>query len=552
MPNTHRKSSFLAMCLMLMIFSAYAVKAQSGIANDVQLFRAGGRNDHIIIYPLGSEIQRDNVKAALDEAALYYQTLWGGASTLEFQIVVGFISEANTGDPTIYANAVYAPSSEAVFLRGYEAGLKIEPSVCTIKVFPLYESDPSRLSTLAHELAHCYQYYYRIGQVQNGYVQYNMQWWVEGTADWFASLVYPLQYPGERQSDFTYNYDVITRGYDNMFWWAFLASPQGLGSPEAVIAFLRSLPANANRTQYANAINAMSPGTPAVEIFHRWAFALLDGRAPFNPPLNFAKVPTVNASTPGSHQLSTERFSVDYATLSGFKTDPGNRAFLQVDNSAVGQYAVSVRVGGKDYRLSDGAPQLFCPDASGAVLIISRGLVGQDDIKPFTVSWGQVPSDTPCVDEDEEEEDHAECIVGEWMVVDYPPTIAGLPGASVDTSNFVFSFDADGNVSGTYAITASSDGQTVTVNVPFSGTYRVRAIEGSDSEFEVVAFAWAFETGGSMFVTARDGTRTDLSKFFYNSGTIDGWTPKNVMECQDDRLAWANSNGYKGFVLARR
>lgn len=551
MHNALWRNSTLAACLIIMLitFGAHLADAQTAMPNDFQLFRAGGRNDHIILYPLGAEIQRDNVIAALDEATLYYQAVWGGGDRLPFQIAVGFLNRLNEGDPTVYADAVYAPSSEAAFLRGYEVGLTIEPSICAIEIYTFYESDPGRLSTIAHELAHCYQYFYQIGQVNRGYNPNRMKWWVEGSAEWFASLVYPLQYPGERQEEFIYNYDVLTRSYDNMYWWTFLASPQGLGSPEAVIAFLRSLPANPG--QYASAVNAMRPGENAVEVFHRWAFALLDGRVPFNPPVSFARVQKVNASSPGSRQLFTERFSVEYATLAGFTTDPGNRAFLQVDGIDANHYGVSVRVGGQNRRLTSGEPYLFCPDANGATLIISRGIAGRDDINPFTVSWGQMPSDTPCVEE-EEDDDNAECIVGNWQVIDFPPTIAGLPGATVDTSSFIYTFGEGGALFGTYAITARSDGTTITVNVPFSGTYAVSAIEGNATELAVDSWAWAFDAGGSMIMTAPDGTRTDLSRAFYNSGGIDGWTPNGTIICDGDTLSWSSADGFGGFVMQRQ
>jgi hypothetical protein len=334
-----------------------------------------------------------------------------------------------------------------------------------------------------------------------------------------------------------------------MYWWAFLASPQGLGSPEAVIAFLRSLPANPR--QYAQALNAMSPGENAIEVFHRWAFALLDGRVPFNPPVSFARVQKVNASSPGSRQLFTERFSVEYATLAGFTTDPGNRAFLQVDAIDANHYGVSVRVGGQDRRLTSGEPYLFCPDVSGATLIISRGIAGRDDINPFTVSWGQMPSDTPCVEE-EEDDDTAECIVGNWQVIDYPASIARVDGVEVDTSEFSFSFGADGSLSGDYDIIARADGITLDLHFPFNGSYAVRPLEGNSTQLAVRSWNWTFEAGGSYTATYRDGTQTDFSNQFYEMGGIDLWSPAGTVECSGDTLSWETADGTGGFEMQRQ
>lgn len=537
-----------ALIVLLIGFNLHGANAQTQPPNDFQFFRAGGRNDHIILYPLGSEVERDNVTAGLDEAVLYYQALWGGGDRLEFQIAVGFLNRTHTDDPTIYADAVYAPNSEAEFLRGYETGLTIEPSVCAIEIYTPYSADPGRLSTIAHELAHCYQYFYQIAQVNRGFVRDTMKWWVEGSADWFASIVYPLQFPGERQSDFTYYYDVMTRAYDNLYWFAFLASPQGLGSPEAVLTFLRSLPPDPR--QYAAAVSRMSPGENVIELFHRWAFALLDGTAPLNPPVSFTRVPKVNAGSPSSRQFTTERFSVDYAMFAGFKTDPGNQAFLQVDGIALGHYGVSVRAGGRDYRLQNGAPYLFCPGADGAVLIFSRGNAGRDDITPFTVTWGQAPSDTPCVAE--VEESNAECILGEWQVIAFPPSIATADGVSLDTSESIFTFGANGGVTGSYDIIARADGMTIDLDFPISGTFAIRMTESNPTLFDVLSWEWTFESGGRYIVTNRDGVETNFTDQFYSMGGIELWAPDGVISCDEDMLSWQTADGLGSFVLQRQ
>lgn len=78
------------------------------------------------------------------------------------------------------------------------------------------------------------------------------------------------------------------------------------------------------------------------------------------------------------------------------------------------------------------------------------------------------------------------------------------------------------------------------------------------SDYLISAFGQTTATGlagllgGSMIMTATDGTRTNLSRMFYSSGSIDGWTPNGTVECSGDTLSWSNANGYQGFVLERR
>ncbi|MBL8130437.1 MAG: hypothetical protein JNL42_01160, partial [Anaerolineae bacterium] len=289
----------------------------------------------------------------------------------------------------------------------------------------------------------------------------------------------------------------------------------------------------------------------SVDLFHNWAQVLLDRQLPDPPILDLTAV-DLTAGKGGSIQNTMPPFSVDYRNLINFDLKPGNIAVLTVSGIDAGHFAVSARLGGAAQRLQDNMPLEFCPPDDGVMLIMSRGEGARNTTAPLTMSWTQQPSANPCTDDADEPEGDASCIVGNWQVIDFPPTIAGLPGATVDTSSFIFTFDAEGNLFGTYAITASADGTTVRVDVPFSGTYAVHPVEGSAGEFSVESFDWAFEPGGSMVVTAPDGTRTDLSRAFYNSGSIDGWTPNGGVECSGDTLSWDNVDGYQGFVLERR
>lgn len=168
--------------------------AQEFEGKEISIFSLGGRNGNIVVYPTGGEVLRDNVIAALDEAILYYQPLWSSSSTPEFQIVVGFYNRAKRD---VIADAQMAASADADFLQGFQAQLGVDLSVCTIRIWSIFAADPHRFATLAHELSHCYQDYYQGSSLNFLYKPDTMAWWVEGSAEWMASLVYPLQYPSK-------------------------------------------------------------------------------------------------------------------------------------------------------------------------------------------------------------------------------------------------------------------------------------------------------------------------------------------------------------------
>lgn len=93
--------------------------------------------------------------------------------------------------------------------------------------------------------------------------------------------------------------------------------------------FILSLPSD--QSAYPTALDNAHAGERSVDLFHRWAFALLDKRAPFNPPFDLIAMRIIDASSPGTTELRGDRFAVNYGRVKNFALKPGNRAFLQVD-----------------------------------------------------------------------------------------------------------------------------------------------------------------------------------------------------------------------------
>lgn len=143
-----------------------------------------------------------------------------------------------------------------------------------------------------------------------------------------------------------------------------------------------------------------------------------------------------------------------------------------------------------DTRLKDGELFTFCPPADGVMLIVSRGLAEAGNRTPFGLTWGQVPSDKPCTDDGNVDESTS-CLIGSWVVTNYPPIQQATVDASkVDLSHFVFTFNPDGGISGTYGIVFKTDTGDLTISIPFSGTYQISPSTDGGTIYTVERFVW--------------------------------------------------------------
>ncbi len=112
------------------------------------------------------------------------------------------------------------------------------PSTCVIATFS--GNPPDVLgSTIAHEFFHCVQYNEFPSQMEAA----GSNWWDEGTAEWFASLVYQgrsdLDYAVATFDTLSPDTPITGMEYDNVvfFWW--LSQNYGSG---AVVELIRAMP----------------------------------------------------------------------------------------------------------------------------------------------------------------------------------------------------------------------------------------------------------------------------------------------------------------------
>lgn len=290
-------------------------------------------------------------------------------------------------------------------------------------------------------------------------------------------------------------------------------------------------------------------GLDSTELFHSWAQVLLNRQLSIPPTVDLTNS-DLTAGRGGNLATSMPRFAVDYKNLVSFDMQPGNIAFLRVAGMPAGHYAASVRTANGIERLQDDTPFQFCPSAEGTMLILSRGL-GEIGVNvPLKIEWGQVASETPCV-EDQAEPDTDNCIVGSWLVSSYPGDLGAL-FATVDRSGFIFNFDANGTFSGMYSVRASNpDGVRSDIQFAFSGDYQLRGIEATSHDYAVQTFIGDFDPNGFAELTARNGTISDLTAQFLDNSDFDLWAPDGTLHCEGDSLSWEALMG-GSFVLTRQ
>lgn len=550
---------WIVFVLMVSVVSGAVVMAQGSTLESI-LLSGGFREDHVLYYRPVSRPQ-DNADArtvayALNAAVPVFQPLFGGSrlmpDVIPFQVVFHLTGQTNA---KAVADAVWLPRSSPAItaLTGTTPpAAPLDEHICFVNAYAGIAGAAGAVGTstnadldMAHELAHCYQFYY----IQENLTDSAEDWWVEGGANWLASLVYPEQAPPGNAGLFNYRLSVLQNSYTNYYFWQFLASPQGLGSNQAAVDFMKTIPPSI--PDHPATLDAARSGANATRLFHDWAMALLNRSLTYPFNLNEDDFPVISAAGSTSTTLQNPRFSAGYTRIQGFQIEPGNKAFIQVSGTDNLNYLVSVR--GSEFglvELTQDQPFAFCPPAEGITVIHSRGN-GGEGAAPFQVTWGQAPSDKPCAPTPTATPNA--CIVGEWQVVAYPPSIglAGVGSATVNTDDFIFTFAANGSITGSYTIQASSDGVNVDVDVPFSGSYALRA-GNRPGEFVVTSVNLAFETGGTMIVTAPDGTENDLSRAFYSSGPMDLWAPDGSLTCEGDTLSWDTVDGAGDFVLTRR
>jgi hypothetical protein len=461
-----------------------------------------------------------------------YNTLRGGIPWVQ-QIIVVFTGSASpAGDVAL--GRTLPPS--AGYVTRLEPTILFDPTICHLSIYSGWENAPDLESTIARELFHCVQAELASDLPLTTYLDPAQGWWVNGSADWAAAQVFPGQYPSARQINFDQRQDITTTNYEALYFWEFAATASGMGSIDYVRNELRVIAARRSD-------DSLFLGLPIepTELFHNWLLALHQRSLPIPPVVDLTSADTLAAQS-GSADISLPRFSGDFVNLVGFEVQPGNIAFVQANGSATRNYAVSIETSSGLQRLTTDTPLEFCPSASGDMVIISRGRAAAGERNGFTLTWGQLPSATPCSEAQPTAEPTAAstCYLGDWQITGVPAAISG----AVDTTGYVFSLADDGTFTGVYALATES----MTATFAMTGTYRIVASATDATRFTAQDFHAVYGDGSAIMTDG--GAAQDITEatrdVLNNVGNFP--VPFNVV-CDGERMVWTvNGNT---FTLAR-
>ncbi len=505
-------------------------------------FSLGTRSDHVVLFSPAEQAQLIPVEEALITSYRVYQPLFGNqsgvSSAIPFQIVIwltGTPSSSFKKDKPVQADAGFESADTLGVAKDIRAIL--DDDVCVVRVFNEFKSSVDQRATIAHEFAHCYQNYYNRASFAAASDPMS-QWWIEGGAEWLAALVYPAEFPNSLSALFRYNTDVLANAYDDIYFWKFLESADGLGSAQAAVDFMIGVAEDS--TTHGQYLENMKSGENSTEVFHKWMLALVQGRIPFQPKVDLPGF-TLKSAVSGSVNLNTPRYSGDRAKIIDVKVDKGNQATVTAINLTANNYAVSLMIGGTPIRLSDSVSAKFCPPAGGLELLISRGYADKGDKTDFTLTFGQTPSTTPCESAKPAEASSGSCIVGDWVVVSVPQAVANADMTMV-SSDYKFKFQADGSLSGDYNIEVENGATHVSTNVPFSGSYQVIPLNDGE-HFEVSAWTWVYSTSGTVVAKAAGQSRDISGVAIKGLNDNAASNAPTKMTCTDDHLTWVTRSG---------
>lgn len=406
-----------------------------------------GVNHAIEILPDTPERQVQLVRRVLDGTLSRFSSIFGIPSP---SIGVRFTHEAPPHTGTLAAAGPRRNASD--------------PFRCYISIY----DQPENLSansfrfTLAHEIAHCFQFEVNSAAAPALATAASSEpdptlWWVEGTAEWLAAQIYlPIGNPIEKNVREFYmisNQSPLIYKYENYWFFAFYATTYG---EIAMRNFMRTVPGDeAGQLRFLNSVQA----TP--DMMQRYA-RLIQRRAlryqPTYPPAGTLE--QTPAALPYAMPIQTPQLSVMPV-----------RVTVPAPSVAGNGIAVKITSGWDNgYRalLPDGTPI----DSAG-VTVCGRDL---STTLLLTISRGADPaeaggeitfSEAPCVSD--------KCFAGEWAIYSTQYEVGDIYAEIEPTfmGEATLTIDEDGSMSGDMVGTQPLSNGFVVMNapIPFHGSF---------------------------------------------------------------------------------
>jgi hypothetical protein len=390
---------------------------------------------------------------------------------------------------------------------------------CHVAVFPAgaYEglsSGGNRLEVLqqimAHELFHCYQLTNLAAQ-ESGPARHLSEgdandWWIEGSAEYFGSVVYPSV-----NAEFGYLDDLdrvsprtslIFYSYPAYAFFQYLDVEGGL-DPQGIIEILRQMPDHGGYDEQQAAVAGL-PGM--TDTFHEFGQAYLDkqlqdlGGGPL--PLHPQEGSVSNFGVgPGE-----EHFTLDPLVLHRFRLSFADHTRFTVTQRTEGVNRNAARPASAPGAWAETPPEVNtdCGDSEYVLLATSVVPPGADEVTIDINTRGrQLEEDQPC----------DECVVGSWVLDNssylahmgglWPIVQGGMGAFGLDTEGvttyptavsgvMTMTFDGEGIVKGEqsdWGITGVGvkDDDRITIQVVYNGageaTWRIETDDTTDTDY---------------------------------------------------------------------
>ncbi len=417
-----RRLVVMVLCIFLLVSTlpglAQAVTVEAiEVDGATHILRAGAARQ--IVSPLVNE--------AIGRSVSYYSSLWG---SLDFTLFVDLVDEQGPdlgGGRRPDAETNYRDSLE---LPQQGGGTRATNKVCEVTMYNVdAEMSPQDVRFIAaHEIAHCFQERFK-GSLGDADYQRSL-WWVEGTANWMASMVYPPStaptFWGSSNRDFVTNLGVRSlpaTSYDNSFFFQAMARTQSL---ESTMNYIQAIPTNPDsheshlRDFFGNDVVTALMADYALMVGQGVLRGLPDQGALWGKNVIAA------AATSAGHVLTTPRLGFNLYTfnLSGLAAGQG------VDMVVTIPQGVGARA-----RLVDGTEIAnltsikVCPTDGAIRMVVSRGFgdVGGD----FEVVFNLSPE--PCAPTPEPAVSLTgtpDCLMGDWTLFRMPDAPTSGPEAA--------------------------------------------------------------------------------------------------------------------------
>ena len=553
------KKRLLAWLFATIVVFPLLVDAQATLT--AETFEAQGAV-HLVRYEVETEHLAASTREAVDRSIAALLPLFdAGASAAPFQVVIDLLAATGDGDEVFEADAGIEALDEVGEPLG--DGALTDAEACHVRVYTHVVPEAYLPFTIAHEMAHCFQDHY-LNAAFNA-ADAASDWWVEGTAEWMATLVYPaLATPAMRdgvsEPEWLYAEDHFVSvtdttsandfygGYGAVYFWQFLSTEVG-----GVVEMLRALsPAAVTEEAYQDyLVGQVSDDTEAMRAF---GLALARQQVAYQPSaagLYGVAAPVI--SLPLAVPVDMNDFSVSLSAFSIIPSDIMDAVRIVTEGlpDSSGGITVSVNTEGDTFTpINDGSPVTLCVPSEGvtARIVASRG--DGDSEAPFSLRFVAVSDpDAPCENPPRLEASPA-CAVGRWQLTNNPirqlafdqmgPNIGtgGSPGITLVT------IGEDGSIAYTIenfvlvlADPSMPSGGSMTMNAAVSG--RMFLSPDLDGTLIVSDLNWRIDSLSAL--ANINGFEMDMSDIVLGAGEAAGElapTPARIECIGDTYMDW--------------